>query len=122
MNLLQVGSWCCAAAGAVYVRARSTPVLVHNRGSYLTGYADSCTCEGVGEITYQGIDEATCGADATGSLTSRAIQRLRQRVSRTRTSSGSGQGNVLLLPRRPAQSGRPRSRAQGVRRQTIDGT
>ncbi|MEV7996634.1 polymorphic toxin-type HINT domain-containing protein [Streptomyces sp. NPDC086077] len=69
-----------------YVRAGSAPILVHNCGGYFTGHADSCTCEGIGDITYQGIDEAEDVADAADdvadaadNLTSHAIQRLRQR-------------------------------------------
>ncbi|MGW7649669.1 polymorphic toxin-type HINT domain-containing protein [Streptomyces bobili] len=60
-----------------YVRAGSVPVLVHNCGGCFTGHADSCTCEGIGDITYQGIDEAEDVADAADDLTSHAMQRLR---------------------------------------------
>lgn len=55
-----------------YVLAGATPVLVHNCGGYFAGHADSCTCEGIGDITYEAADEAE-------DFTRHALQRLEQR-------------------------------------------
>lgn len=48
------------------------PVLVHNCGGYFQGHAETCTCEGIGDIT-----EET--ADAAEGFTAHAMQRMQER-------------------------------------------
>ncbi|MEU7244916.1 polymorphic toxin-type HINT domain-containing protein [Streptomyces sparsogenes] len=55
-----------------YVLAGATPVLVHNCDGYFPGHADSCKCEGIGDITYKAVDEAD-------DFTRHAMQRLEMR-------------------------------------------
>jgi hypothetical protein len=68
-----------------YVEAGTTPVLVHNCGGYFPGHADSCTCEGVGDVTpEQGADEAGDATpeqadDEAGDFTNHAIERMQRR-------------------------------------------
>ncbi|WP_137994224.1 DUF4258 domain-containing protein [Streptomyces vilmorinianum] len=56
--------------------AGATPVLVHNCGGYFPGHADSCTCEGIGDITPRAVPKAANPAD---DFTRHAMQRLEQR-------------------------------------------
>jgi hypothetical protein len=58
-----------------YVVAGNTPVLVHNCGGYFPGHAESCTCEGIGDITWGAAATADEAADFSG----HALQRLEQR-------------------------------------------
>jgi hypothetical protein len=62
-----------------YVVASSTPTLVHNCGGYFTGHADSCTCEGIGDITLQPVVEVAEAADDASDLTRHSMQRMQQR-------------------------------------------
>ncbi|MFD8661498.1 polymorphic toxin-type HINT domain-containing protein [Streptomyces globisporus] len=61
-----------------YVLAGETPVLVHNCGGYFADHADSCTCEGRGEITPKEAAPSTPAQPADG-FTGHAMQRLEQR-------------------------------------------
>ncbi|MFI6285031.1 polymorphic toxin-type HINT domain-containing protein [Streptomyces sp. NPDC051018] len=61
---------------AYYVLAGATPILVHNCGGYFPGHAESCTCEGIGDITPKEVPRAASPTDA---FTGHAMQRLEQR-------------------------------------------
>ncbi|MFB9932205.1 RHS repeat-associated core domain-containing protein [Amycolatopsis halotolerans] len=58
---------------AYYVRAGNSLVLVHNCGGYFTGHDQSCSCEGIGDITWEGTAPSTSGH------TGHSAQRLRER-------------------------------------------
>jgi len=62
-----------------YVVANNTPTLVHNCGGYFTGHADSCTCEGIGDITLEPVVEVAETADDASDLTRHSMQRMQQR-------------------------------------------
>ncbi|MDU0294016.1 polymorphic toxin-type HINT domain-containing protein [Saccharothrix longispora] len=56
-----------------YVVVGTISTLVHNCGGYFEGHADSCTCEGIGDITYGTVEEVV------DDFTHHAAQRLEQR-------------------------------------------
>ncbi|MFG2999081.1 SpvB/TcaC N-terminal domain-containing protein [Streptomyces sp. NPDC048340] len=60
-----------------YVLAGNSSVLVHNCAGYFPGHADSCTCEGIGDITPKATTpKATTPGDT---FTGHAMQRLERR-------------------------------------------
>ncbi|WP_433270824.1 RHS repeat-associated core domain-containing protein [Actinosynnema sp. CS-041913] len=65
-----------AGVHTYYVLARATSILIHNCGGYFPGHADSCTCEGIGDITY---DDAAGVVGEADDFTRHAMQRLEQR-------------------------------------------
>jgi hypothetical protein len=59
------------------VLAADIPILVHNCGGYFSGHDESCACEGIGEITWEG--EVADDVDDVAGLTDHALQRLEGR-------------------------------------------
>lgn len=61
-----------AIVNTYYVLAGTRPVLVYNCGGHFPGHADTCACEGIGDITYH-------VADSVDNFSGHAVQRMRMR-------------------------------------------
>jgi hypothetical protein len=84
-----------------HVVARDVPVLVHNCGGYFTGHADSCKCEGFGDITLQPVDDVV---EDVSDLTRHTAQRMQTRGV-PKTHEPPQRGTFLLLTRRSMEDG-----------------